>query len=212
MSKTFSGAGIQLACGQLGSQRTLARLLEFYAIEEGIWEDWSFCPGTSFAERLQLRFDEDVWSELGRSRNNHPARRPGIKAGETKRKAELKHISLVCSGSGNVQIPSYPMSSGEDRWWTSNDAECLSSPFIGGVRVRMHKGRIGLGVGEWGQGIETVTGVGPAEYRTAINSLAILCWQDMTEEAIKKYSISDFPPLPSGKWQIKPGLWSTCEK
>ena len=143
--------GIQLACGQLGSQRAFAGLLEFYAVEEGVWEDWSFCPGDSFAERLQLRFDEDVWSELAGSLNDHPARRPNIRPGETKRKAELKHISFVCSGSGNVEIPSYPLSTGQNRWWTSNDAECPSSPspaFIGGVRVRMHKGRIGLGIGE----------------------------------------------------------------
>ena len=62
----------------------------------------------------------------------------------------------------------------------------------------MHKGRIGLGVGEWGPGIETVTGVGPGGYGSAINSVAILCWQDVTEEAIKKFSLYDFPPLPSG--------------
>ena len=54
--------------------------------------------------------------------------------------------------------------------------------------------------GEWGQGIETVTGVGPADYGSAINSLAILCWQDMDEQAIKKSSIYDLPPLPSGEW------------
>ena len=52
--------------------------------------------------------------------------------------------------------------------------------------------------GEWGQGIETVTRVGPLEYGSAINSLAILCWQDMDEQAIKKFSIYDLPPLPSG--------------
>ena len=53
--------------------------------------------------------------------------------------------------------------------------------------------------GEWGQGIQTVTGIGPLEYGSAINSLAILCWHDMDEQAIRKSSIYDLPPLPSGE-------------